>query len=449
LPGDPAPPEPNGTTADLDLDSGGGVEVDVPVRRFALGRDTLWASVNEVGRMVSALLVFLVVAKELGPDGYGVFAGAQALAAITATLSSAAVVLFLLQEAVREATPLDEALPIALGLGLAAAALVVGFTLAIGPFLLPSAPIVVILGLAIVEAGGSAMVAMAAGALQAGLGYASSARVWTVYLFGRTLVVAVLLVIDEVTLTNVVVIQAGFSLLCGAGGLRYALRRLDLRLRIARPHRVHVRRTLSYSATTGAFSLNEDGDKTLMVRLATEFDAGIYAAAYRVLAPVLAPVRALVTASHTRFLADDPSIKGQHQRRAVQYTLAAGAYGVLATAALVLLADVVMDVLGSGFDAAATVLRWVAPLVLLRTLGLFPFNALLGLRKNLLRTVIVGTSAAVNLGSNLVLIPRYSWKGAAAATLASETVFLAFTWIAVVVHQRRRDAQIDAEAVVA
>jgi O-antigen/teichoic acid export membrane protein len=426
----------SGLEADVTGDEG---EIIAPARRFGLGKDTLWASTNEVGRMLSALVIFFIIARHFGPEEYGVFAGAQALASIAATLSSSSVVLFLLQETVREGHPMKDALPIALGLAAGAAVLVVALAAAIGPFLLPTAPFVAIVGLAVVEAVGAAGVAMGAGAVQAGISYAASARIWTVYLFGRTFAVLGLVAADAVTLRGVVLAQAALSLACGTGGLLYASRKLDLPLRFARPHRIHLRRTLSYSATTGGFSINEDSDKTLMVKLASEFDAGIYAAAYRVLGPVLAPVRALVTASHTRFLSDDPTVKNEHLRRAVRYTGAAAAYGVAATAGLMLIAPQLLEILGDDYAKAATVLRWVAPLVLLRTLGLFPFNALLGLRKNLLRTVIVSTCAVLNVLANIVLIPKYSWKGAAASTLGCEIVFLTFTWAAVIVYQRRRD----------
>ena len=143
---------------------------------------------------------------------------------------------------------------------------------AIGPFLLPTAPMVAIVGLAVVEAVGAAGVALGAGSLQAGISYSAAARVWTVYLFGRTFAVLALVAADAVTLRSVVLAQAAFSLLCGAGGLLYAARKLRLPLRIARPQRIHVRRTLSYSATTGGFAVNEDSDKTLMVKLASSVD---------------------------------------------------------------------------------------------------------------------------------------------------------------------------------
>lgn len=392
--------------------------------------------------MLSAVVVFLVVARQLGPAGYGVFAGLQALASILATVASSAAVMFLLQETVREQRPMNEVLPIALGLSAGAAVGVVASAIVLGSLLVDTAPVLTILGMAVAEAVGAGAIAIGAGALQASGSYSAAARIWSCYLVVRTGAIVALWATGTVTLGSVVGTVFAAALVCGAGSLVYASRRLHQPLHWARPTRTDIRRTLSYSATVGAFAITEDGDKTLMVKSAPSLDAGLYAAAYRVLAPTLAPVRALQTASHTRFLATDPDQPGLHLNRALRYTAAAGAYGLAASAGLVILATFVMDVLGQGFEQAGTVLRWLAPIVLLRSLGVFPSNALLGLRKNLLRTAIVCTTAVANVVANLVLIPRFSWKGAAGASIGSEALFLVLTWTAVVVHQRRFDQRI-------
>lgn len=389
--------------------------------------------------MVSAIVVFFVVARDLGPAGYGVFAALQALAGILATLSSSAVVMFLMQEIVREQRPMDEVLPHALGLSAGAAVGVVAAATILGCLLVQPAPLFAIVAMPFAQAVGVGAVSIGAGALQASGSYAAAARVWFWYLLVRTGGIVALWATDTVTLNSVVSTIFVVALLSGGVALVYAARRLHQPLKLARPSVRDIRRSLSYSATVGAFSVTEDGDKTLMVKLAPSLDAGLYAAAYRVIAPILAPVRALQSASHTRFLETDPDHPGLHLKRALRYTAAAGAYGFAASAGLVLLAPFVMGLLGEGFEQAATVLRWLAAVVLLRSLGVFPFNALLGLRQNFLRTAILCAIAVASIAGNLVLIPRYSWKGAVFASIGCELLFVVMVWTTVVVYQRRSD----------
>jgi O-antigen/teichoic acid export membrane protein len=84
--------------------------------------------------------------------------------------------------------------------------------------------------------------------------------------------------------------------------------------------------------------------------------------------------------------------------------------------------------------------RVLCALVLLRSLSVFAFNGLLGLRSHGARLLAVGSAAAVAAVGTALLVPVWSWWGAAIATLVAELVFLGACWTALVRQQRRNDA---------
>jgi O-antigen/teichoic acid export membrane protein len=60
----------------------------------------------------------------------------------------------------------------------------------------------------------------------------------------------------------------------------------------------------------------------------------------------------------------------------------------------------------------------------------------MGLGRNALRTKLLVGNAVFSLVLYAALIPRYSWRGALAATLASEVSLCASGWLAILLCQR-------------
>jgi O-antigen/teichoic acid export membrane protein len=163
--------------------------------------------------------------------------------------------------------------------------------------------------------------------------------------------------------------------------------------------------------------VQEDSDKILLVRFADDTDAGLYAAAYRLVQLGFIPVRALIGSSHPRFLVNTPGEKKEHLGRAVRYTRPAALYSIVALVGIVVTAPVVPAFFGSEYDGTLPLLIALSPLVLLRSLSLFPLNALMGLGRYGTRFAIIAAAAVLNVGLNLVLIPPLSIWGAVIATM--------------------------------
>jgi O-antigen/teichoic acid export membrane protein len=91
---------------------------------------------------------------------------------------------------------------------------------------------------------------------------------------------------------------------------------------------------------------------------------------------------------------------------------------------LFVFAPLVPHLLGTQYLQTAEALRWLSPILLIRTAHRFLSNSLTGAGFQGLRTAAQGGVAFFNVLLNLWLIPDYSWRGAAWSSLASDALLL-------------------------
>ena len=237
--------------------------------------------------------------------------------------------------------------------------------------------------------------------------------------------------------------------LSAALGLTLLLRvgdRHQFRYLPGRMYARHLKSNVAYSLGISAFSFQNDGDKTVLAANKFVVDTGLYAAAYRMAQMGMLPMSSVVNATHQRFLHHEEGVKGQHLKRAISFSMVTAAYGALFIVGVMVFAPVLPLIIGEDFKGSVTMLRWLSPLVLLRTLSIFPVNGLMGLGKTMLRTVLIIINAVLSMGLYILLIPKYSWKGGVAGTLIGETVLVGSMWTALVIMQRRADHEVDLAA---
>lgn len=184
-------------------------------------------------------------------------------------------------------------------------------------------------------------------------------------------------------------------------------------------------------------SIYNNIDKTMLVRLATFGAAGIYAAAYRIVDFSFLPISAFLNASFPTFFQHGTHGVGETKRLALRFLPFAAAYAVLAGGVLVLVAPLLPAVLGHDFGSSVEALRWLSPLVLFRSVHYFFSNSLTGADLQGLRSAIQVLVAGLNVGLNLWLIPAYSWRGAAWASLVSDGLLAVLVFLAVLYFEGR------------
>jgi O-antigen/teichoic acid export membrane protein len=109
---------------------------------------------------------------------------------------------------------------------------------------------------------------------------------------------------------------------------------------------------------------------------------------------------------------------------------------------MALCAGLLPHILGRSFAESVSALRWLCLLPLIRSLHYAAGMIITSSVSQWYRTAQQVAVAVLNLSLNLILIPRYSWQGAAAASLLSDGALAAMNWIAVVYLMRRQEREL-------
>jgi len=181
-----------------------------------------------------------------------------------------------------------------------------------------------------------------------------------------------------------------------------------------------------------------DIDKTMLASMSTLGATGIYAAAYRIITVAFVPVQSIVAAGYARFFKHgEKGIRGSFSfaRRLVPV---AGLYSGVCAIALILFAPVIPLILGDEYASAVGAIRWLSPLLFLKSLSYFGADTLTGAGFQGVRSLVQIGIAVLNFLMNLWLIPLFSWKGAAWATLIADGTLVFIIWGLVYYFHRRQ-----------
>lgn len=196
-----------------------------------------------------------------------------------------------------------------------------------------------------------------------------------------------------------------------------------------------------FAIAESAETVNGQIDRTMLVSMASADAAGIYAAGYRFIDVGYIITIAVMSATYTRFLRYGASGIQSGLRFACKLVPISVAYGVISGIALVCIAPFIPQILGEEYAQSGSVLLWLAPIHLIATLQFIAADTLTGAGFHRARSTLQVTAAFLNFGANLYLIPRFSWQGAAWATLASEMFKLVTLWLLVLHYHKQETIQ--------
>jgi O-antigen/teichoic acid export membrane protein len=194
-----------------------------------------------------------------------------------------------------------------------------------------------------------------------------------------------------------------------------------------------------FSINNSATTIYNDVDKVMLSKLSDFGSTGIYAAAYRLIDVATQPIRSLAGAAYPRFFE-----RGAHGMRA-PYGLArslifpGALYGSVVATVLLVGAPLLPHILGQQYANASVALRWLAFIPLLRSVHVFLADSLSGAGFLRVRSAIQVFVAGVNILLNLLVLPKYSWRGAAWSSLACDGTLVVLFWFAVQMKLRREE----------
>jgi O-antigen/teichoic acid export membrane protein len=191
-----------------------------------------------------------------------------------------------------------------------------------------------------------------------------------------------------------------------------------------------VREGLIFAVSGSTTSIYNDVDKAMLAHFGMNAATGIYTMAYRLVDISTLPIRSIHAAAFPRFfqhgansggvLATEPFAKKLLRKTSL---LGAGVAIVL-----FIVAPQIPHILGKGFAPSVLALRWLCLIPLFRSFHLSAGDALAGAGKQSLRLVFQMIAATLNISLNLYLIPRFSWLGAAWASLATDAMLGVMLW---------------------
>ena len=413
-------------------------------RRSRLGG---YAIAAEMAGLVAGLANFVLLARVLGPTDYGLIAGAWALVLATSPVAivgaNRLVTRGVASRGQRPAEALGEGLlTVAVG-GTVALLLLV----ALHPFLLPQVPVALVVGLAVAD-----IFCLGATLCLSALLYATDdgRAVGLVAVVSSTAKVAAVVIFtltgsdDPVRWAQLYALLSVVALVLQ---LAWSWRRFGRPTPGWRGLWGRARSGAGFSVNNAAVTVLTDFDKTLLVRNGLTTDAGVYGVAYRLSTIASLPIVGFMHATYPRFF-EIGEAGGLQANAAFARKLAIplALYGVMAGLALIVVAPLIPLVVGEGFRPSVPVLMLLAGLPLLRPLQSLPSDALTGADMQSTRTACWVAAAVLNVGLNLVLIPRHGLTGALVTTGISELFLLVLVALAVRRGLQASDAQRTAAA---
>jgi O-antigen/teichoic acid export membrane protein len=184
-----------------------------------------------------------------------------------------------------------------------------------------------------------------------------------------------------------------------------------------------------YSVSASTTTIYNDIDKVLLGHYGMNAANGIYTMAYRVINICTMPIVSIYSAAFPKFFrlgTEGMRSTVPYARRLLKRTSVIGLLGALG---MFLTAPLIPRLVGPSFAQSVSALRWLCLIPFFRSFHLSAGDAIAGAGHQKFRLVSQFVAAAFNFSINLYLIPRYSWLGAAWASLMTDGSLGAMNWL--------------------
>ncbi len=388
-------------------------------------RDSSWMLAALAAKSVLQLVAFVLLARQLGPQAFGTFSSALALAALLSPLVELGGYSLIVRDVSRQVPP-ARALGNSLIVLLTNVPLGLLIVLGVAFVALPGVPWTTLLLVALAELLFTRVIVLVNAV------FVAQSALWcnaVIEVVGGVVRLALVVYLartggDLGAWVGLYLLQTA---LLSVGALVWAARLTGRPVGRWREWRDRLGPGVHFAVGGMAQNAYTDLDKAMLPRLADLGAAGIYNSAFRFVMVAFLPLSALLGALYPRFFEAGREGYPAARRLALRTMPLTAGYGLLAGAALLLGAAWLPALLGPGFAETAPALRWLAALLLIQ--GLYaPFaDALTGSGLQRLRTTGQVGALLLNALLNFWLIPRYGWLGAVWSSLISQS-FLLLVW---------------------
>lgn len=394
-----------------------------------LAKNTAKLAMGQGLRLAIQAVYFVMIARSLGPKQYGAFVAMTSLVAVAAPFAGFGSPMILLKYVARERNQFPvywgNGLLTILVSGLSLSFLILGictFLLGHGFFFLTI--LVCISDLLMIRVAELATFAFAA------IGQMGESARINVYITATKLVGIIILTstIHHPDVKDWTYAYVLGSLICFV----YALIRTT---RAAGA--IHIRPKLAwknlpeaslFAVSTSSATIYNDIDKTMVGKLASFTDTGIYGAAYRIIDVSLVPVRAMLSAAYPEFFRLGVGGPLATKKYAYKLIKRSAPFGALVAVSLILGAPIIPHVLGKNYLSAVEAVRWLAVIPFLRCIHIFLADGLTGAGYQGSRTLVQVGIGALNVLLNIYFIRNWAWRGAAWSSVICDATLAITLW---------------------
>ncbi|HZD50510.1 MAG TPA: oligosaccharide flippase family protein [Silvibacterium sp.] len=412
------------------------------MREEPILKGSLWIVSGQFVSMALQAVYFVLMGRTLGSREYGAFVGIVSLIALLAQFSSLGMEMVLLRNVSRDPKSFPSTWGSALRITTSGFVILLAVASLFGHFALRPELRVLIPWIAVSDALFGKLVQLSSRVFQAAGQMRYCAKLSTSVYAGRAILAGALLLYTHRTGAHAdahmwvriywlspfaVAVVACWMVTAKLGWPRFE----PLRLR-------DLSEGLSFSFSSSSISAYNDIDKTFLVSLGQTYAAGIYSAAYRVIDAATAPLYGIYTAATPRLFREGARSVAHASAHTRKLLLRTVPYGIAVAIGLYCGAGLLPRLFGSSFQDSVAALRWLCLLPLFRVLHYAWGTAITASVSQWNRTTIQIGAALVNLLLNFLLIPRWSWQGAAVASLITDGS-LAISSRLVLWHIQRRE----------
>ncbi|ROH93401.1 hypothetical protein ED208_02460 [Stagnimonas aquatica] len=401
----------------------------------ALARNTALATAWQGVRLALQFAYLILVARVLGVEDYGVFAGSLALAASLSPLVGWGYGMILVQEVSRSPQRFPEFWAKALRAVALSGPITAAFMLALAPLLLPvESHWTVILLIAAAEL--IAMPLVVAGS-QAYLGHERLG--WTMFNHVQLNLVRFGAVAMLAALGRGGLLEFAWAYF-GATVMAAALSFVQVHQAFGTPEwrqsglSGRFREGLFFSLSVVANTAHGELDKALLLRLGSAAAAGNYSLANRVVSATAMPLIAYILAAVPRLFREGQ--QGTSAALALRLLPPILVYGIAVAAGLVACAPLLPWVFGAEYSETLRFVCWLALLPLLVGVSQLGLNVLSASGRQRTRVKLEWIALGANVGLNIVLIPLWGAQGAVLAMLSSQSLLALMPIAAIALLER-------------
>jgi O-antigen/teichoic acid export membrane protein len=395
----------------------------------SLGRNAAWVFLGQGMSFFLQAAYFILLARLLGSQQYGIFVGAAALVSIVSQYSSLGSGMVLLRYVSQDRRKFPEfwgnAILTTLAVGLC---ILVALNFA-GKALVGSASASVLVLVALGECTCAKLAECAGQAFQAFEGLRITAILTTLTSAVRLTTVCVMMfTLQHATARQWAWASVIVSLISALAAILTVTSRLGKPVFRPRLLLKNAAEGLNFSFASSTTSVYNDLDKAMLSRYGMTAANGVYSMAYKIVDISCVPIRSLHSAALPRFF--KKGVNGAQAsvvfaRKILKATLPCAMGSALL---LYLCSALIPYLVGKSFTESVAVLKWLCLLPIFRSLHLSAGDSLTGAGYQRYRTASQFTAAATNFGLNLYLIPHFSWHGAAWSSLFTDGLLAVANW---------------------